>query len=138
MTRASVFILGLLMSGPAVYGGEPRPPQRLFDAIRTVETGIEPAGGRNAVGDQGRSIGPYQIQRVYWRDSGVTGRYESVRDRRYAERVMIAYWHRYCPEALARGDFQTLARVHNGGPGGERNPATWKYWQKVKRILESL
>jgi hypothetical protein len=138
MTRTIVFTLGVCLAGPAGYGGETRVSRRFFDAIRTVETGSQPAGGKNAVGDLGRSIGPYQIQRAYWRDSGITGRYESVHERRYAERVMIAYWQKYCPEALARGDVQTLARVHNGGPGGERNPATWKYWQKVKHILESL
>ena len=103
----------------------------LFDAIRHVESG----GNANAVGDGGRSIGPYQIQRAYWRDSGVPGRYEQVRDRTYSERVMVAYWRRHCPAALARGDWQTLARVHNGGPAGARIKATRPYWAKVKAGL---
>lgn len=103
----------------------------LLDAIREVESGNDPS----QVGDDGRSLGPYQIQWAYWRDSGVPGVYTQVRDPRYAERVMIGYWKRYCPEALARCDYQTLARVHNGGHSGARKAATLYYWQKVSREL---
>ncbi len=103
----------------------------LFDSIREVESG----GDATKVGDGGRSIGPYQIQWRYWKDSGVPGRYEQVRNPRYAERVMLAYWQRYCPESLARQDYQTLARVHNGGATGARKTATLPYWRKVLREL---
>ncbi len=43
-----------------------------FKAIRFVETGamVQP---QDAVGDGGRSIGPYQISRAYWADSGLSG-----------------------------------------------------------------
>ena len=107
-----------------------QPSRQLLDAIREVETGNSPDPA-NAVGDGGRSLGPYQIQWKYWRDSGVPGRYTDVRNRTYAERVMRAYWQRYCPAALARGDSQVLARVHNGGPEGHRRSTTLKYWRKV-------
>ncbi|MEP0844308.1 MAG: hypothetical protein HRF43_16535 [Phycisphaerae bacterium] len=103
----------------------------LFDSIREVESG----GNRHAVGDGGRSLGPYQIQRSYWRDAGVPGRYAQVRDPAYAERVMIAYWKRYCPESLAKRDYKTLARVHNGGASGARKAATLHYWRKVNKEL---
>jgi len=106
----------------------------LLDAIRQVETGSS-ADPTNAVGDGGRSLGPYQITRAYWRDSGVPGRYEWVRNRAYAERVMIAYWKRYCPSALARRDWQTLARVHNGGPMGASEWRTRSYWGRVRQHL---
>jgi hypothetical protein len=108
--------------------------RRLLDAIREVETGGYPNPAK-AVGDGGRSLGPYQISRRYWRDSGVPGRYEWVRHRAYAERVMIAYWQRHCPSALKRPDWQTLARVHNGGPGGPRVAETRGYWLRVRREL---
>lgn len=106
----------------------------LFDAIRQVETGghSDPA---NARGDGGRSLGPYQITLAYWKDSSVAGRYEMVRDRAYAERVMKAYWQRYCPSALDRGDWRTLAQVHNGGPNGPRVSKATAYWAKVRRAL---
>lgn len=99
-----------------------------MSAIRHVES----RGRHDAVGDGGRAIGPYQIHYVYWKDSGVPGRYEQCRDRAYAERVMKAYWNRYCPKALEARDWQTLARVHNGGPNGHRQEATRDYWLKVR------
>lgn len=137
-TYATVFLLAISAAAGPSLGGEKgkRPPRRLLSAIREVETGSQPASGRNAVGDNGRSVGPYQIQKPYWRDSGVNGRYAHVRNPQYAERVMLAYWRKYCPTALARGDWRTLARVHNGGPDGDRKAATLKYWQRVKRALE--
>jgi len=111
--------------------------QPLFDAIRHVETGgqADPAA---AVGDGGRSIGPYQIGRAYWQDANVPGDWSHVRGRRYAERVMLAYWRRYVPEALAAGDTRVLARVHNGGPRGHDKRATLRYWGKVRQRLVHL
>lgn len=103
----------------------------LLDSIREVESG----GNADLVGDGGRSLGPYQIQWAYWKDAGLPGAYQQVRNPRYAERVMIAYWKRYCPGALARRDYQTLARVHNGGATGIRKAATLPYWRKVSNEL---
>lgn len=103
----------------------------LFDSIREVETGST----ASTIGDGGRSLGPYQIQRSYWKDAGVPGSYQQVRNRRYAERVMLAYWQKYCPKSLARGDYQTLARVHNGGAAGARKRTTVSYWRKVNQEL---
>lgn len=124
--KATILLTVVLWGQPAEAQMRP-----LFDAIREVESG----GDDDAVGDQGRSLGPYQIQRSYWRDSGVPGRYEQVRDRRYAERVMLAYWRKYCPEAVASRNYQTLARIHNGGLNGLRKPQTLNYWRKVKRAM---
>jgi hypothetical protein len=108
----------------------------LLNAIRHAETGGQ-ADPTNAVGDGGKSIGPYQIGRAYWQDARVGfGNYRDVRDQRYSEAVMIAYWRRYCPRALARGDWRTLAKVHNGGPAGHRLASTRAYWAKVKAILQ--
>jgi hypothetical protein len=108
---------------------------RLLDAMRRVETGTSAHEGRDAVGDDGRSSGPYQIQWTYWKDSGLAGQYRDVRDRRYAEQVILAYWRRYCPDALARRDLRTLARIHNGGPAGARKATTLSYWRRVSRVL---
>lgn len=132
MWRAGILVL-LVCAFPARGESSLRP---LLDAIRQVETGGHPNGGANAIGDEGRSLGPYQIQWRYWRDSGVPGRYEDVRSAAYAERVMVNYWRRYCPGALSGGDWQTLARIHNGGPLGSGNSRTWIYWQKVRREVD--
>jgi hypothetical protein len=127
----ALWVLPFLLNPASVPARELRP---LLDAIRQVETGNHPSPAR-AVGDGGRSLGPYQISRAYWRDSGVSGSYRQVRDRLYAERVMVSYWKRYCPNALARRDWRALARIHNGGPAGHRRAATAPYWRKVQLEL---
>ncbi len=53
-----------------------------------------------------------------------------------ARRTMLAYWRRYCPAALDAGDWETLARVHNGGPRGAEKQATEAYAAKVRREME--
>jgi hypothetical protein len=105
-------------------------------ALRQVETGGVENGGRCAVGDGGRAIGPLQIHRPYWQDSGIPGRFEDCREPAYARKVVLAYWRRYCPEALEALDAETLARVHNGGPKGHRKESTVRFWRKVERELE--
>lgn len=129
MYRSAIIVLMVSASSQAVT------MDQFLDAVRQVETGGQANDGRDAVGDGGRSIGPYQIGRLYWEDSKVPGRWEDVRDRAYAERVMVAYWARYCPQALKDRDWETLARVHNGGPAGHRKKATLAYWDRVRRII---
>jgi hypothetical protein len=105
--------------------------------MRQVESG----GNDRAVGDGGRSIGPYQIQLPYWLDGGGgAGRYRL--DALHADRctpIILGYWRRYCPRALAGGDLQTLARTHNGGPKWNTTPkrraATAVYWRKVRAAM---
>jgi hypothetical protein len=105
----------------------------IFNAIRQVESN----GNDHAVGDDGRSKGPYQIQRQYWADGGGKPRdYDRlVWCAPACEAVMLGYWQRYCPSALARGDFETLARVHNGGPARAKKRATLGYWQHCQQAM---
>ncbi len=128
-------ILALALLAAPVIAGE-KEMRRFLDAIRRVETGGLPAAGVGAVGDKGASIGPYQIQRAYWLDSRIPGEYRScLTDAAYSERVMRAYWARYCPDALRSENWEVLARVHNGGPKGAKKTATVKYWDKVKKEM---
>ena len=39
---------------------------------------------------------------------------EFFRDLNHAENTVIAYWLKYCPEAVERHDFEVLTKVHNG------------------------
>ncbi len=126
-------VLALAVNPPAGFNVAP-----ILDAIEAVETGghADPA---NAIGDGGKALGPMQIHRVYWLDAvehnpslvanGET--YDSVRDRAYARRVVMAYWSRYAKS----WDSETLARVHNGGPKGATKRATLGYWAKVRAKL---
>jgi hypothetical protein len=50
--------------------------------------------------------------------------------------AMNGYWRRYCSAALPPGDWQTLARTHNGGPAGAGKAKTSSYWLKVRDSTE--
>ena len=111
----------------------PAPPlSLLLAAIRQVES----AGDDFAVGDGGRSHGPYQIGRLYWIDAwGDDSGWPCYCPALSAETV-VRYWMRWCSEALESGDWETLARVHNGGPRGASKAATLPYWAKVQDAMK--
>jgi len=138
-------------SGAASLGRSPA-LGRFFDAVEAIESGgplthgvkggpsthgvkggpsTQGAKGGNAraAGDDGASLGPYQISAAYWADGGgKPGSYRrDARRRAPCRAVMIGYFRRYCPAGLARGDWATLAAVHNGGPDGVSKPAARRY-----------
>ena len=116
-----------------------------LDAIRQVETGGSPDEGRGATGDSGRAIGPYQIWKIYWQDAAVPGRNysECLRDKDLSEQVVQRYMERYARSSLRRlqagvgtlEDVERVARIHNGGPAGDRKQSTVRYWNKVRSVL---
>ena len=102
----------------------------------------------NAVGDQGRSRGPYQIMEDYYndavqhdpslRDGGKS--YENVSgpgSMEYSRRVIQAYMNRYATETRLGhpATDEDIARIHNGGPNGYQKDSTLGYWEKVKKHL---
>jgi len=44
----------------------------------------------------------------------------------------------YAPKAVKTLDFQTLARIHNGGPNGHNKQVTLNYWLRVKNYLKNV
>jgi len=110
--------------------GEPTLAE-LFQAIRTVES----AGDDRAVGDGGRSLGPYQCGRAAWRDAcehaGVDWDYDArVWSRPHCETIMQWYWERYGASTA-----EQRARTWNGGPRGAQRHSTLAYWQRVEAGL---
>ncbi len=108
----------------------------LLDAIMWVES----RGDVNAVGDGGRSVGPYQITKEYWFDGIETlGVRWGLHERRNPDRsrvVVVAYFARYGTHyRRATGKpltLEVLARLHNSGPWtGSWPKATNEYWRKV-------
>ena len=124
-TLAALLLLLATSASAADFAGFVR-------AIHTVET-----GGRVGpiLGDGGRALGPLQIHRGCFKDSGVAGRYEDVTSLAVARAVMHGYLSRYASAALASGDWATCARVWNGGPTGASKTATLAYWAKVEAKL---
>jgi len=132
-----LMVLVILLLNDSVWGAEP-PLRPLFDALWDVESSkrLNPPDG-----DGSRAIGPYQIWRIYWQSAiefapELGGTYEDCREKGYAEWIILAHWLRFCPAALERYDFETLARTHKGGAKGARDPATLAYWRKVQARLD--
>jgi len=122
-------LLALLLALPAYSA----PPESFWKALHHVET----SGRLGPIkGDNGAALGPLQIHRVYFQDSGVKGSYSQVADFAFARRVATAYLKRYAPKAWAAGDVVTLARVHNGGPMGHRKAPTLAYARKVVNAMK--
>lgn len=109
------------------------PPDSFFRALHIVET-----SGRTGpiLGDGGRALGPLQIHRGYHADARIGGDYARCADLDYSRRVVTAYLQRYAPAAWAAGDVSTLARIHNGGPRGDKKTATLGYAAKVTRLAK--
>lgn len=109
-----------------------------LDAVAQVES----ASCDTVVGDGGKAIGRMQIWKIYWQDAmakcpKIGGEYQNCTQKVYAERIVVAYLLRYAPNAVASKDWQTLARIHNGGPKGATKAATRGYWVKVRKALAS-
>ena len=109
------------------------PPDSFFRALHIVET-----SGRTGsiLGDNGRALGPLQIHRAYHADARIGGDYARCADLDYSRRVVSAYLQRYAPAAWAAGDVTTLARIHNGGPRGERGTAALACAEEVRGRTE--
>lgn len=109
------------------------PPDSFFRALHIVET----SGKRGPIlGDNGRALGPLQIHKAYHADARIGGDYARCADLDYSKRVVTAYLQRYAPQAWAAGDVSTLARIHNGGPRGDKKTATIGYAAKVTRLAK--
>ena len=135
------YINSIIATLACVYGAVAAPPadydlDRVLDAIRIVETGGEkdPA---NAVGDNGNSIGPFQISRAYWQDAidhdpSIGGVYTDCKNEAYARQIVRAYMLRY----VKVWSDENVARTHNGGRLGPKKKSTVKYWRKVQEHLD--
>lgn len=117
-----------------------------FKALRIVECGdvTDPPDG-----DGGKAIGPYQIHHGYWRDaafhaaangrgSSIYGGHGNCRMENYARRVVTEYLNRYAPGALRRHLFWHAARIHNGGPNGDKKRSTMGYADRVILAMRGL
>ena len=107
-----------------------------FWALGEVESGNNDA----AIGDGGWAAGRYQIHADYWRDAWRhRGSAEWSRDAEspsMARVTVLKYLDRHAPVAFAQCDWRTLARVHNGGPHGDRKGATRAYARKVLKAMQ--
>lgn len=104
----------------------------LYESIAFVES----TNGR-------RSSNVYQIQPCYIRDVNrfmpvfkLSDRLSPYKSRWMMEIYWSVYGRQYLLDTGARPSYETLARIHNGGPEGYKKSATLRYWHRVKKQLE--
>jgi len=111
-----------------------------IDAIAQQESGNRPLPKYWDV--NAYRLGYFSISEAVWKDatdfdkslkSGTWKQCET--DREYGAKIMMSYLRRYCPQAVKTNDYETMARVWNGGPNGAKVKATEKYWQNIKKLM---
>ena len=114
--------------------------EKFVKALHQVES-----SGRVGViiGDGGKALGPFQIHKEYWKDAceydaSIGGSYADCADYQYSLRVVGAYLRRYALQAIKDKNYETLARIHNGGPNGAKRQSTAQYWHRFRRELQRL
>ena len=127
-------LIALLFAMPAICNAEvPKNLKPLFHALHWRESNF----GTLLDGEEG-SLGPYQIRKPYWIDAierhpEIGGEYKDCIGKEYSESIMLSYFERY---ASGSSDYETLARIHNGGPDGAEEDCTLKYWKDIKNFLD--
>ena len=97
---------------------------------------VESSGNDQAIGDNGRALGPLQIHRGVVQDvNRITGshyKHSEMTNRVAARAVCQAYLTHY-----GKGkSTEEQARIWNGGPQGHhKKQATEAYWNKVRKHL---
>ncbi|MGE5297527.1 MAG: transglycosylase SLT domain-containing protein [Solirubrobacterales bacterium] len=123
----------IIAPGRVAHAGDEDRVERLLDAIAQVESRRDP----NAVGDHGRAVGIYQIHRRYWQDAtrilGVDWPYADAVDPVKARQAVRAYLCHYGQDR----SLLDMARIHNGGPSGDKKKCTEEYARKIEAILET-
>ena len=109
---------------------------------------VESKHNPNAVGDNGKALGCFQLHKIHVRDvNRIIGReqytYADRRNpRKSAEMVVIYlnyYGRLYERKTGKKATFEILSRIHNGGPNGwTKVRATNSHWRKVKSALAKI
>lgn len=105
----------------------------LLAAIAQKESGGDP----NACNYEEEAAGLYQIRPIYLSDVNRILDYPkyNLNDRYDPEKskeMVVIYLRHYG----RRKGLEAMARIHNGGPRGDKKESTESYWLDVKKILE--
>ena len=144
--KVTLLLLCVMCPSPAELGKPLEIKRELLNAMQYVES----RGDNCAVGDNGRSLGPYQITEEYYKDAVEFNpslknggyKYSNVAgpgSYDYSEKVIMSYMGRYATkDHLGRAPTsEDIARMHNGGPNGFKNDATLPYLNKVNKCVEN-
>lgn len=112
----------------------------LLDAIEWVES----KGDKDAIGDNGNAVGPYQIWKIFVDDVNRikklnTSKYDTFLPYKYEHRTHFGLSRQMASIYLNHygGTLEEMARKFNGGPQGHKKESTKAYWLKVKARMEA-
>ena len=135
MCKAVIIVFALLF----VVEGIAQVPSKLLDAIAVVESDNKV----DAIGDGGKSVGAYQIGRLYIDDVnaiyGTNYKYSDRTNPKLSREITIKYLTHYgkiyTRKTKKQPTAEVYARIHNGGPNGWKKKSTIKYWRKINNVL---
>ena len=99
---------------PKYISKEHKEKRITLDQLFTIIGQVESGNDDTATGDNGKSIGRYQIQKAYYTDAlqyepGLRKyKYHQMRNHKIAQRVMIAYFQRYAKKWTAEEKIEAI------------------------------
>jgi len=113
--------------------------ETLLDVLQDVESNNNPT----AIGDNGNAYGILQIwktviadvNRIYNTSYVHKDAFDPQKARDIARKYLGYYGKVYSNNEKQNPDYETLARIWNGGPRGYQKSSTDNYWGKVKSRL---
>lgn len=117
-----------------------------FDEFAKSLARVESSNNPKSFNSKENAIGLYQIRPLYFKDAQVFDKdlakytHKDCFDPRVAKRVVWAYFMKYEKTSLINGNWENLAKLHNGGCGWKSKTGKVKsnldtYWTKVQKYL---
>ena len=103
---------------------------------------VESSGTDRAVDRAGLCHGPLQLKEIYVRDVNRIAGTSFVPADRFDRQKSVAMFRIYVAHYATRArigrepTLEDLARIHNRGPNGWRDPRSEPYWRRVKNRME--
>ena len=142
-------IINTILAANIVLSEQTLPPDNDDDLLQAIGQ-VESGNNDDAVGDNGKALGRYQIWYVYWKDAiehdpSIGGEYEDVTDPIYAAKVVRAYMRRYATVKRLGHEptLRDMTDIHNAGPNGPWKEGKVKerlniYYDKVKDAIDII
>ena len=112
---------------------------KLLLVIGTIESGLNP----DAIGDNGKAYGQYQLWEIYIDDvnrtQGTNFTHQDAFDVEKAEQIVMLYTTYWCKKRNLPLTAENICRFHNGGSGWIFKPhKTDSYWNKCKKLIDNM
>lgn len=129
-----------------IFGSDNSVKAASFEDFTRALAKVESSNNPKAYNSGEKAIGLYQVRPGYFKDAQEFDRelmkykHSDCFNPQIARRVVWSYMARYERKALENGNYEILARLHNGGCGWRTKTGKVKsnldnYWAKIKSNL---